>query len=210
MRQLLFLLLIICLCEKAELGQQTRPRVKPRVTCGPVVGQGLACPEFGFRYEIPFGWVDRTEEMQQEAVGDVKPSGTQQSSGKPRTLLSIFERPPGAPGESINSAVVIAVESLKDYRGVHTAADYLGPVTELAQQRGFEVTNEPYGFAIGKKQLARADYSKARGKLTMYQSTLATIEAGSIISFTFVGGSEDEVEELIERLKFGPAGAVHK
>ena len=52
-----------------------------------------------------------------------------QSAGS-ETLLAVFERPPEAAGETINSAVVIAAESLKDYRGIKVAADYLGPVSD--------------------------------------------------------------------------------
>jgi hypothetical protein len=63
--------------------------------------------------------------------------------------------------------------------------------------------NEPYAFNIGTKQLVRGDFSKERGKLTMWQTSLVMIEKGYIVSFTFVGGSEDEVQELIERLNFG-------
>jgi hypothetical protein len=98
--------------------------------------------------------------------------------------------------------VVIAAESLADYHGIKQAADYFGPITELAQQRGFKVVNEPYAFKVGTKQLVRGDVSKERGKLTMWQSSLVMIEKGYIVSFTFVGGSEDEVQELIERLNF--------
>jgi hypothetical protein len=122
---------------------------------------------------------------------------------KSETLLAIFERPPGAPGETINSAVVIAAESLTSYHGIKTAADYFGPISELAEQRGFKVVNEPQEFAIGTRHLVRGDFSKERGKLTMWQSSLAMIDKGSIVSFTFLGGSEDEVEDLIARLSFG-------
>jgi hypothetical protein len=99
--------------------------------------------------------------------------------------------------------VVIAAESLADYHGIKQAADYFGPITELAQQRSFKVVNEPYAFNVGTKQLVRGDFSKERGKLTMVQTSLVMIEKGCIVSFTFVGGSEDEVRELIDRLNFG-------
>jgi hypothetical protein len=99
--------------------------------------------------------------------------------------------------------VVIAAESLADYHGIKQAADYFGPITELAQQRGFEVVNEPYNFNVGTKQLVRGDFSKERGKLTMVQTSLVMIEKGYIVSFTFVGESEDEVDELVEQLSFG-------
>jgi hypothetical protein len=131
-------------------------------------------------------------------------------SNKSQTLLAAFERPPGAPGETINSAVVIAAESLKEYRGVKTAADYFAPVTELAEQRGFKIVTEPYQFTAGMRKLVRADYSKERGRLTMWQSTLAVIEKGYIVSFTLVGGSEDEIEDLIGKLKFGAQVSVRK
>ena len=121
----------------------------------------------------------------------------------------MFERPPAASGETINSAVVIAAEPLANYHGIKTAADYLNPISELAEDRGFKVVNQPYAFAVGTKQLARADFSKERGKLMMWQSSLVMIEKGYIVSFTFIGGSEDEVGELIARLSF-VAGTQHK
>jgi hypothetical protein len=201
---------MVALCGVPDLAQRASPKAHAKTECRAVAGQIFKCPEFGFSYEIPFGWVDRTKEMQPDDTGGdgQQPYGPP-GSAAPRTLLSIFERPPGAPGETIDSAVVIAAESLKDYRGVHTAADYLGPVTELAQQRGFGVTNEPYAFVIGKKPLARADFSKSPGKALMCQSTLAMIADGYIVSFTFVGGSEDEVEDLISRLRFTLSAAAH-
>ena len=91
---------------------------------------------------------------------------------------------------------------MSDYPGVKQASDYFGPISELAEQRGFKVVNEPYSFSVGTKQLVRADFSKERGKLTMWQSSLVMIEKGYIVSFTFAGGSEDELEDLIRRLSF--------
>lgn len=181
-------------------------------TCGSLNGQVLKCPEFGFTYTVPFGWVDRTSDMRVDDGAPENDSGQSatESSDKSETLLAAFERPPGAPGETINSAVVIAAESLKDYRGVKTAADYFGAITELAEQRGFKVVNEPYEFAVGTRKLVRAAYSKERGKVTMWQSTLALSDKGYIVSFTFVGGSQDEVDELIGKLSFGPGKQLRK
>jgi hypothetical protein len=194
-------------------GQQSKsPAKMAGGSCGPLTGQELKCPRFGFTYTVPFGWVDRTSDMQASAT---EPSGEdgQQAAEQPEkseTLLAIFERPPGAAGETINAAVVMAAESLKDYRGIKGAGDYLGPVSELAEQRGFKVVNEPYEFTAGARRLARADYSKERGKLTMWQSTLVMIEKGYILSFTFVGGSEDEIDQLIGQLSFTRTAPAHK
>ena len=181
--------------------------------CGPVVEGTLKCLRFGFTYKTPFGWVDRTDEMRAEETS-AQPRDSQQSapaaSGNSETLLAMFERPPGAPGESINSAVVIAAESLADYHGVKQASDYFGPISELAEQRGFKVVNEPYSFSAGAKQLVRGDFSKERGKLTMWQSSLVMIEKGQIVSFTFAAGSEDEIDSLISKLSFNLRAQAHK
>jgi hypothetical protein len=153
---------------------------------------------FGFSYKIPFGWVERTKEMQEDPA---EPS-------KSALLLAIFERPPEATGNTINSAVVIAIEKVSSFSGLKTAADYFGPVTELATARGFKIVNEPYEFSVGANPLVRGDFSKERGSLTMYQASLVTLEKGYAVSFTFIGGGEDEVEELIEKLSFGAKKSV--
>jgi hypothetical protein len=136
--------------------------------------------------------------MQQDPVDPSKSS----------ELLAVFERPPEATGNTINSAVVIAIEKLSSFSGLKTAANYFGPVSELAAARGFKVVNEPYEFSVGAKALVRGDFSKERGSLTMYQTSLVTLEKGYAVSFTFIGGSEDEVGQLIERLTFAAKKSV--
>ncbi|HEX4489082.1 MAG TPA: hypothetical protein VH088_22605 [Terriglobales bacterium] len=152
---------------------------------------------FGFSYKAPFGWVDRTAQMQGDS-GD---------SSKSQVLLATFERPPQVTSDSVNSAVIIAAESVSSYPGLKAAADYFGPLTELTTSKGFTVVNRPYLFNVGTRQLPRADYKKPRGQLTMYQSSLAMLSKGYVVSFTFIGGSEEEVDRLIETLKFAPARA---
>jgi len=152
-------------------------------------------PYFGFSYKLPYGWVDRTREMQ-----DDSPDASNDAS-KSLLLLAIFERPPEATGETINSAVVIAAERLSAYSSVKAAADYFGQITELATAKGFHKENDLHDFSLGATHLVRGDFSKARGTLTMRQSSLVMLEKGYAISFTFIGGSEDEISELIEKLK---------
>ena len=154
-------------------------------------------PSFGFTYKLPFGWVDRTREMQ-----DDSPDASNDPA-KSMLLLAIFERPPEATGDTVNSAVVIAAERLSNYSGLKTAADYFGPLTELATAKGFQAVEAPHQYSLGATQLVRGDFSKSRGTLTMRQTSLVILEKGYEVSFTFIGGSEDEVNELIEKLSVG-------
>jgi hypothetical protein len=152
-------------------------------------------PTFAFRFQIPYGWVDRTKEMQEG-----------NEVGKAEVLLAIFERPPQATGDTINSAVVIASESVASYPGLKKAEDYLGPLTELATSKGFKAEGEPYALEVESRQLLRADFTKpVSDKLIMRQCTLVLLAKGRIVSFTFIAGSEDELDDLMDGLHFGPA-----
>ncbi len=189
---------------------------------------------FGFSYKIPYGWVERTEEMREpaaeskadsaEASGGSASSSNSKAASRNKSgsekstknksanlsdvLLAVFERPPQAEGEDVNSAVVIASEAAAAYPGLKKAEDFLGPLTEMTAAQGFKVKGDPSALTIDGRELVRADFTKVlTDKLTMYQSTLAMLGKGQIVSFTFLAGSEDEVDELIEGLRFGSARA---
>jgi hypothetical protein len=151
---------------------------------------------FGFRYQIPYGWVDRTKEMQEGNA----------AAGKADVLLAVFEHPPEAVADKINSAVVIAYESAASYPGLKKAEDYLGPLTELATAGGFKADGDPYPLEVESRQLLRADFTKPlNDKLTMRQCTLVLLTKGQIVSFTFIAGSEDDLDELMDSLHFSVA-----
>src|ERR1700730_13866710 len=142
-------------------------------------------PTFAFRFQVPYGWVDRTKEMQEG-----------NEAGKAEVLLAIFERPPQATGDTVNSAVVIASENTASYPGLKKDEDYLALLTELATAKGFKADGEPYALRVESRQLLRADFVKAlsvktsgvetrNDKLTMRQCTLVMLAKGQIVSFTF-------------------------
>jgi hypothetical protein len=150
---------------------------------------------FGFRYQIPYGWVDRTKELQEK-----------NQTSEAELLLAVFERPPQARGETVNSAVVIAFESAASYPGLKKAEDYLSPLTELAAAKGFKPDGEPYALEVESRQMLRADFIKPlNDKLTMRQCTLVLLAKGQIVSFTFIAGSEDELDDLMDELHFDAA-----
>ena len=139
-------------------------------------------------------------------------------ASKGEVLLAVFERPPEATGATINSAVVIASESAASYPGLKTVEDYLGPLTELATAKGFKADGEPYALEVEGRQLVRADFIKPLGtkaiddktssdkinndQLTMRQTTLILMAKGQIVSFTFIAGSESELDDLMDGLHF--------
>ena len=158
-------------------------------------------PFFGFSYKAPYGWVDRTQDMQEGS-----------EPGKSMVLLAMFERPPQAAGDTVNSAVIIAAETVASYPGLKTAADYFEPLSELTTSKGFKAVNEPYEYSVGAKRLVRGDFSKEMGKLTMRQTSLVALQKSYVLSFSFVAGSSEEVDQLIEKLVFAAprAAAVPK
>jgi hypothetical protein len=167
---------------------------------------------FGFTCKIPAGWVLRIEEMNTQEDADVKPEGVKSSpeaSKAGRVLLAAFARPPLAHGEDVNSSILIAAENMDAYPGLKEAAQYFGPVTEIATAQGLEVINEPYEFSVGTKAVVRSDFQKDVGTRVMLQSTLVILAHEYAVSFTFIGGTEDEIDELIEGLSFGAPAKSH-
>lgn len=212
---------------KAHVSQKAEPSLDP----GSVNSGVYRSSWFGFTCKIPAAWVLRTEEMNAQAdesrsdaqgaqpkAGDV---GTEQESNRVlldrraeggcphigscgQVLLAAFSRPPEARAEDVNASILIAAESVSAYPGLKEAAQYFGPMTEVAKAQGFEVDEEPYQFASGTKTLVRGDFRKDVGTRVMRQSTLVMLAHGYALSFTFIAGTEDELEELVQGLRVAP------
>lgn len=146
----------------------------------------------------------RTEEMNaRDAVEDGSDStGPAKTASSGRVLLAAFSRPPEARAEDVNSSIVIAAESVGTYPGLKEAAQYFGPLSEVAKAQGFTEVEEPYEFEVGTKTLPREDFQKDVGSRVMRQSTLVMLARGWAVSITFIGGTENDVEELIGGLSF--------
>ena len=167
----------------------------------------------GLTCKIPDGWVLRTNEMNakdepESDAGDSSRASPDRTAegGCPhmcsKVLLAAFSRPPEAKGGEVNASILIAGESAAAYPGLKEAAQYFFPLTEVAKAQGFEPDEDPYAVEIGTTQLVRGDFHKNVGSRVMHQSTLAFLSRGYAISITVIGGSDDEVEELIEGLSF--------
>jgi len=170
---------------------------------GAVIGGVYRNTFFGFSLKLPFGWVDRTDVMREDSS---EPGNT--SAGKGTVLLAVFERPPEATGSTVNSAVIIAAESASSYPGLKDAAQYFGPIDELTKSNGFNAINEPYEFPVDGMPIVRQDFSKKMSGATMQQSSLALLRKGFVVSFTFIAGSEDEIIQNLDHLRFGAQKAA--
>ena len=164
-------------------------------------------------FKIPEGWVLRTDEMNDrddEVEENTKPNSAQAapaaSSAGAKVLLAAFSRPPDARAEEVNSSILIAAESVANYPGLKDAAQYFGPLTEVAKAQGLTMDEDPYEIAVGTKTLVRGDFHKDIGTRVMHQSTLTMLSHGYAISITVIAGTEDEAEELIDGLAFNANG----
>jgi len=176
------------------------PHRKPDFEPGAVVNGIYRNPTLGLSCRIPAGWVLRTEEMNARNEDAAAPS-----ANDGRVLLAAFSRPPDARGEDVNSSIVIAAEPQSAYSALKEAAQYFGPLTEVAKAQGFTVDQEPYEFAVGPRTVVRSDFHKDIGTRVMRQATLAFIANGYAISITVIASTEDEVRDLVDNVAFAAA-----
>jgi hypothetical protein len=220
----------LCLSLGAQTQRKTEPKTAPDTAKHPATqsedAQLYRNAAYGFRFQIPYGWVDRTGEMNRQddrtaTNGDVSsqapssapaakqtPDKPAPAGGKAEVLLGVFERPPEAAAETINSGVVIAAESAESYPGLKTAEDYVGPLTEVATANGFKSAGEPVALEVESRRLVRADFIKAiSDNLTMRQCTLILLTKRRIVSFTFIAESEEALDDIMDGLHFGTTKA---
>jgi hypothetical protein len=184
--------------------RKVAPAANSALDAGTVTNGVYRNKSLGLSCKIPAAWVLRTEEMNSrdtaEDGSDTASPAKTDSAG--RVLLAAFSRPPEARAEDVNSSIVIAAESVATYPGLKEAAQYFGPLSEVAKAQGFTEVQEPYAFAVGTRTLAREDFQKDVGSRVMRQSTLVMLARGWAVSITFIGGTENEVEESIGGLSF--------
>jgi hypothetical protein len=210
----------LCLSLVAQTQRKTVPDAERPATQGEDA-QLYRNAVYGLRFQIPYGWVDRTREMnrQDDLLATNGDASSQASSsapaskqtpagGKAEVLLGVFERPPEAAAETINSGVVIATEGAASYPGLKTAEDYVGPLSEVAAANGFKSAGEPVALEVESRRLVRVDFTKTiNDNLTMRQCTLILLTKGRIVSFTFIAESEEALDDIMDGLHFGATKA---
>jgi hypothetical protein len=191
--------------------KRTKKSTDSSLDSGTIIDRVYRNKPLALACKIPEGWVLRTDEMNtpQEPQVEAKKDESAQSpapSAGAKVLLAAFSRPPEARAEDVNSSILIAAEPTASYPGLKDAAQYFGPLTEVAKAQGFTIDEDPYEIALGPKTLVRGDFHKDVGARVMHQSTLAMLSHGYAISITIIAGTEDDVEELIDGLTFSSSG----
>jgi len=198
---------------KSKQVRKSTPGADSSLDSGAIVNDVYRNAAFGFTCKIPAGWVLRTEEMNaREGEGANADAGRMATDAAKagRVLLAAFSRPPQARAEDVNGSILIAAESAAAIPGLKEAAQYFVLVNEAAKAQGLEIDDEPYDFVVGTKTVVRGDFQKDVGTRVMRQSTLVVLARGYVVSFTFIGGTEDEVEELVQELSFGASAKQAK
>jgi hypothetical protein len=189
----------------------SKPAAESPLDLGSVSNGIYRNKSLGFTCKIPEGWVLRTDVMNEqnqnadstnEASDPAKSAAANASSAGAKVLLAAFSRPPEAKGEEVNSSILIAAEPAAAYPGLKEAAQYFGPLSEVAEAQGFQKNEDPYEVAIGAQTLVRGDFHKDVGTRAMHQSTLVILAHGYAVSITMIAGSDDGVEDLIDGLDF--------
>jgi hypothetical protein len=124
--------------------KKSAPTADAKLDPGKIVAGVYRNRAFGFACKIPPAWVLRTEEMNARELEDENADAGKKATDAGRVLLAAFSRPPEARGEDVNGSIVIVAESAAAYPGLKDAAQYFGPVTEVALAQGFDVDDDPY------------------------------------------------------------------
>ena len=176
--------------------QKTEQHVKSNAPAPAPTDEGLyRNPEFGFTYQVRYGWVDRTEAMQ---PADNDSSAVPTAARRLRTSARGRRRRRQLRCDH-RRRECRRLSRPQNRRRLHRPAHRTHHLQRIQRRPRI-----PTNFLSAPQTLVRGDFTKDRGQLTMYQSSLVMLRKGSIVSFTFIGGSEDEVEELIEKVDFPP------
>jgi len=162
------------------------PRSAPAIAPdeGTINGQLYTSDYFGFRYTIPEGI-----EVQENFL-----QGQQDIERRSFVLLAAYG-PSADP--AYQQGVVISADR-NAYPAVKTAADYVAKTArEHFEPGGFEEIGAAHAVTLGGHEFSRIDYRKG----AIYQSLLATMWRGYVLSFNLVAPSAQAMDALAESLQ---------
>jgi hypothetical protein len=149
---------------------------------GSVTGNTYRSRYFRFWYTFPEG-LDVDENFMQ---------GEEDESKQAFVLLAAYG---GASADGRKGVVISADRNIDP--NTRTATDYLVKMMrENYQPNGFEVVSGPRELSLASRPFCRIDYRKEG----IYQSAVATLARGYVLTFTLAAPTQAEVEQLFGTL----------
>jgi hypothetical protein len=186
---------------------------------------------YAFSCRVPAGWVLRTEQIKPDGAADNQvllaaferpPEAI--SATPASTILIASESQSAYPGMKTAEdyfAPLTEVVTAKGFKAVNDPYPFaVGAVQVMREDFSHEQKDRPEKDhpekdhpekdhpereRPGKEQSGKEQSDKDRA--TTYQSTLVVLSHGSIVSFSFLAASEDDVDNLIENLSFTSGNA---
>jgi len=176
---------------------------------------------YAFSCRVPVGWVLRTEQMQPDGAADnqvllaaFERPPEARATAPVSTILIASESQSAYPGLKTAEdyfAPLTEVVTAKGFQAVNEPYPFpVGAVQVMREDFSHEPKAHPEKEGSEKDRSEKDRPEKDRpekdrpekDRVTTYQSTLVLLSHGSILSFTFLGASEDEVDNLIENVSF--------
>jgi hypothetical protein len=181
---------------------------------------------YAFSCRVPAGWVLRTEQIKPDGAADnqvllaaFERPPEARSTAPVSTILIASENQSAYPGLKTAEdyfAPLTEVVTAKGFQAVNDPYPFpVGALQVMREDFSHEQKDHPEkeGSEKDRPEKDRPDKDRSekdrsgkdrpeKDRATTYQSTLVLLSHGSILSFTFLGASEDEVDNLIENVSF--------
>ena len=188
-----------CACERSD-------RLDPR--SGSLTDTTYQNTFFGFTLQIPAGWSvasSQTEERMR-AIGSRAVAGEDPvlkaaiETSQPIQLLTLTERPVGAP-VAFNSSLIVVAENVSHAPGIRTGADYLFHIETLLERS--PIPYQPLG-EVGEMDLDGHSFSRRDFLISsqpgIRQSYFVAREGEFVLAFIVTAQDEATVNSLSEVL----------
>ncbi len=167
---------------------------------------------FGFQYALPQGWTVHGEETQKAIMdtgkeliaGDDQAKRSMMEAASKRTfqLLTVFEYPLGTPEKS-NRSIQLIAENVAFAPGIQTGKDYILNLRKVLadSQMQTEFEGEPSEQNLDGITFYRQSMLMKVGSRPVYEAYYGAILKGYALSFIFVGGTKEGLEEATRSLE---------
>ncbi len=153
---------------------------------------------FGMDYRLPDGWYVDTNAFEKLVKGSAG-SEPAPSPSNLVTLLAANEVAPGTPGVTFNPFLSIVAYNSSLHPETATCIGYLQNVTYVMTKRQHaELIQQGATLNVGDHKFYRADYKHSD---VDYETVLCTVWKQNDLSWTFVGRSPQQMDDLAQSIR---------